>query len=200
MDRTKVPSRRRQRSPNLYGALRLPRSVASAEPPLLPVIASARRAARPFRRLSDDMSAQGPREVPIGEAIRLVAESDPDRPALTHADAERTLTRMELERRTNRLARAYEEIGAGQDDLVTIALPNGVAFFESAIACWKLGATPQPVSAKLPPAELAAIIELANPPIVVGASAEGRTSVSIDFEPDPSLSDEPLLPDRIAAS
>ena len=146
------------------------------------------------------MSEQKRREIPIGAAIREVAEADPDRPALTHADASRTLTRMELERRTNRLARAYEQLGVRQDDLVTIALPNGIAFFESAIACWKLGATPQPVSAKLPVAELEAIIELADPPIVVGATAPGRTSVPVDFEPDSQLSDEPLLPDRVAAS
>ena len=53
------------------------------------------------------------------------------------------------------------------DDLVTIALPNRVAFVATTIACWKLGAIPQPVSARLPARELDAIIELAAPRVVV---------------------------------
>ncbi len=140
------------------------------------------------------------REVAIGTAIWMAAEADPDRPALTHED--RTLTRRELDLRTNRLARAYEQLGVKQDNLVTIALPNGIEFFEAAIACWKLGATPQPVSAKLPAAELEAIIELADPPIVVGGPGVdigGRVQLQPGFEPDASLSDE-ALPEKIAAS
>ena len=37
--------------------------------------------------------------------------------------------------------RAYEELGVTQDSFVTIGLPNGIAWFEAAIAVWKLGAT-----------------------------------------------------------
>ncbi len=151
-----------------------------------------------------------PREVAISTAIRMAADADPDRAALTHEPGggrpTRTLTRRELDLRTNRLARAYEAMGVGQDSLVTIALPNGIGFFEAAIAAWKLGATPQPVSAKLPPVELAAIIELADPPVVAGVAAEdlagtitGRVCLPADFEPDASLSDAPL-PERIATS
>lgn len=139
-------------------------------------------------------------EVAIGTAIGMAAAADPDRPALTHGD--RTLSRRELDLGTNRLARAYETLGVTQDSLVTIALPNGIPFFESAIACWKLGATPQPVSAKLPAAELEAIIDLADPPVVVGVpggSASGRACLPVGFEPDPGLSDDPL-PERIASS
>ena len=144
------------------------------------------------------------RQVAIGTAIGMAADADPDRPALTHND--RTLTRRELDLRTNRLARAYEALGVKQDSLVTIALPNGIGFFEAAIACWKLGATPQPVSAKLPAAELEAIIDLADPPVVVGIAASagegasaGRVCLPVDFEPDPSISDAPL-DERIASS
>lgn len=90
------------------------------------------------------MSDQQTREVAISTAIRLNAERDPDRPAITCG--EETITRAALERRTNRLAHAYEQLGVGQDDLVTIALPNSIEFLEAAIAVWKLGATPQPVS------------------------------------------------------
>ncbi|MDQ1447768.1 MAG: bile acid-coenzyme ligase, partial [Actinomycetota bacterium] len=72
----------------------------------------------------------------------------------------------------NRTARALASKGVGQDDLVTIALPNGVAFVATTIACWKLGAIPQPVSARLPARELDAIIELAAPRVVVGAELD----------------------------
>ncbi len=139
------------------------------------------------------------REVPIGTAIAENARAGPDRLAITCGD--RTITRSELDRRTNRLTRAYESLGVKQDDLVTIALPNSVEFYEACIAAWKLGATPQPVSARLPRAELEAIISLANPPLVVGAEGDfdGRESVSAGFEPDEALSDEPV-PERIAAS
>jgi bile acid-coenzyme A ligase len=70
----------------------------------------------------------------------------------------------------------------------------------AAIAIWKLAATPQPVSAKLPGRELAEIVELANSSLVVGTDPEivqGRTSVPIGWQPDPSLDDGPV-PDRTA--
>lgn len=140
------------------------------------------------------------REVPIGRAIAQAAERDPDRPALT-CDGH-TLTRRELDLRTNRLARAYEQLGVKQDDLVTIALPNSVEFYESAIAVWKLGAVPQPVSARLPHRERQEIVDLADPPLVIGVAEgehAGRVCVPGGFTPDPSLSDDPL-PVRIGRS
>src|ERR1041384_3586229 len=97
----------------------------------------------------------------ISRIITLQAERHPDWPALTFEG--RTVTRRELDLRTNRLARAYAALGVGQDDFVTIALPNGIEYYEASIAAWKLGATPQPVSARLPRAELQAILDLAKP-------------------------------------
>src|SRR6185437_16939557 len=64
-------------------------------------------------------------------------------------------------------ARGMLARGVKLGDFVTIALPNGNAFIEACYACWKIGAVPQPVSSRLPANELAAIVELANPPIVV---------------------------------
>ena len=139
--------------------------------------------------------------LPIGAVIRLLAERDPARPAITCEG--RTVTREELERRTNRLARAYDELGVKQDDLVTIALPNSIEFYEAAIAAWKLGATPQPISARLPKRERDAIVELADPALVVGVEDgehPGRATVPAGFEPEAGLPDEPILPDRVATS
>ena len=136
----------------------------------------------------------------IGRAIGWLAERDPDRPSITHGG--RSVTRAELERRTNRLARAYERLGVGQDDMVTVALPNGIGFYEACVAAWKLGAIPQPVSARLPLLERQDIVELADPALVVGVEpgASGdRPSVPAGFEPDPGLADDPL-PDRTATN
>jgi len=60
--------------------------------------------------------------------------------------------------------------------MVTIAVPNSLEWYVSAVALWKLGAIPEPVSHKLPPRELEAIIELADPPVVIGSNATPRPS------------------------
>src|SRR5215470_8867627 len=139
-------------------------------------------------------------ETPFGVLLGERARSDPDRPAVTCEEV--TLSRAELEARTNRLARAYQALGVTPGSLVTIGLPNGIGFFEAAVAAWKLGATPQPISSRLPAAERAAIIDLADPSLVVGvdpSEAPGRPSVAAGFAPDPSLPSDPLPP-LVAAS
>jgi bile acid-coenzyme A ligase len=138
--------------------------------------------------------------VSIAEALAALAAEDPHRPAVTCG--ERTVTRAELEARTNRLARAYLDLGVGPDSFVTIGLPNGIEFIEATIAVWKAGATPQPVSDRLPTAERRAIIDLADPSLVVGidtVETGGRPSIPAGFDPAPSYSDDPLEP-RIATS
>jgi len=132
----------------------------------------------------------------IGRALAWHAAQDRHRPAVT--DAAEMITRQELDLRSNSLARAYADLGVGQDDLVTIGLPNGVEYYLACAAIWKLGATPQPVSARLPPAELAAIVELADPALLVGLDLPGRASVPAGF--DGSGQDDGPLPDRWAAS
>ena len=139
-------------------------------------------------------------ERPISQLMAYWAEQAPDKLAVTHDD--QSITRAEFDARSNRLARAYAEMGVKQDDFVTIGLPNSIAFFESAFAVWKLGATPQPVSARLPKGERDAILEIANPSLIVGFEAhEGGSipTVPVGFEPDANLSDH-ALPERTARS
>jgi bile acid-coenzyme A ligase len=134
-------------------------------------------------------------ETPFGVAVARLAAAAPDRPAIT--DEDRTVSRGELERRTNRLARAYARLGVRPDTFVTIVLPNGIAFFEAAIAAWKLGATPQPISARLSVPERRAILELAAPSLVVGldpSEVAGRPAVPAGFEPEATLADDALPP------
>src|SRR5688500_20280891 len=96
-----------------------------------------------------------------GRRITQLAELDPERPAVTCGQS--TLTRLQLEQRANRLAHDFLERGITLGDMVTIALPNSTEWYVTVAACWKAGAIPQPVSAKLPPRELQAILELAAP-------------------------------------
>jgi bile acid-coenzyme A ligase len=134
-------------------------------------------------------------ETPLGLVVGRLAQEDPKRPAIS-CDGE-SVSRAELEARTNRLARAFRDLGVTRDSFVTIGLPNGIGFYEATVAAWKLGATPQPISSRLPAAERSAIIELANPSLVVGVAASearGRPTVPAGFEPDASLSSDPLPP------
>lgn len=138
--------------------------------------------------------------ISLSRIVAYWAEQQPGRVAIDHHGD--TVTWSALERRTNRLARAYAALGVGQDDFVTIALPNGIAFFEACIATWKLGATPQPVSARLPKRERDQIVELAQPALVVGVADDAYApipSLAEGHAPDPALSDEPL-PERTAVS
>jgi bile acid-coenzyme A ligase len=104
--------------------------------------------------------------IPLGDAIRVHAESKGEARAVTYPDG--TLTWRELDRRVTRRARLLRDAGVRRDDLVTLALPNGLAFHEHAFAIWKLGATPNIVSWRLPPHELGAILDLVKPRLAVG--------------------------------
>jgi bile acid-coenzyme A ligase len=135
----------------------------------------------------------------ISFAARLsaLANEAPDWPAVTCAGD--TVTRAELERRANRLARDLANRGTVRGSLVTVALPNSVDWVVTTVACWKLGATPQPVSSHLPKRELDAIIELADPSLVVGIDpgAVSRQALPIGYQPPTTLSVEPL-PDAVS--
>ena len=112
--------------------------------------------------------------------------------ALVHDDEH--LTWAELDAASNRLARAYRRLGVRENDYVTIALPNGIEFFIASFAVWKAGATPQPVSAKLPKYERDQIIDLAQPSLVVGVGQDEHPNfarVAGGFSAD-AESSEPL--------
>lgn len=87
--------------------------------------------------------------------------------ALAISDQDESLTWEQLDQRTNRAARSLIANGVVLDDMVTIALPNGLDFIEACFACWKAGATPQPVSARLPKAEIESIIALAKSKVII---------------------------------
>ncbi|MGV0577695.1 AMP-binding protein [Mycolicibacterium elephantis] len=129
---------------------------------------------------------------PISTQASLLAQQAPDAPAVTCQG--RTLTRRELDLSTNRLARAYAELGVRQGDYVTVVLPNSIEWVQAVLATWKLGAVPQPLSPQLPDTELTGLLDLRPRALIVGRAdpAEKIPSVPEDFTPDPALSDAPL--------
>jgi bile acid-coenzyme A ligase len=119
-------------------------------------------------------------------------------PMLTHDG--RTVSWGELEARANRRSRLFASHGVKEGDFVTIAVPNSNGFYETTFAVWKLGATPNPVPAKLPRGEFSAIVDLIKPSLVVGGEEQAVTGVgrlsaeadASDFSSEPG--DEPLAP------
>ncbi|HET9730101.1 MAG TPA: AMP-binding protein [Acidimicrobiia bacterium] len=103
--------------------------------------------------------------ISYAQRLKELAAADPLRPSVT--DEHETVSRAELLSRATRTAHVLANEGVVAGDLVTIALPNSVAFVATTVACWLLGATPQPVSSRLPERELNEIIELGSPRIVV---------------------------------
>jgi bile acid-coenzyme A ligase len=126
---------------------------------------------------------------PLSTRLRELAASDPGAPAVSDGDT--VLTRAGIDASTNRLARAFAERGVRQGDLVSIGLPNGVRHVETSVAVWKLGAVPQPVSHRLPPDELAAVLDVADPSLVVGLEPADRPWVPGDVAAD-GYDDGPL--------
>jgi len=135
--------------------------------------------------------------VSYGRALTLHAELDPDRIAIVHDNAVTTIG--DLEHNARRRARLFLDRNVGMGDFVTLALPNCLEFFEATFAVWKIGAVPQPVSAQLPLSERNAILERAQPALVVGVD-EG---IHPGFECLPANSDlsgydDSPLPDVVA--
>jgi bile acid-coenzyme A ligase len=101
----------------------------------------------------------------FGPRLESLAREAPAAPAITCGES--CVSRLQLDLRTNQLARAFIAHGAKPDTCITIALPNGIPFIEAMIATWKVGAIPQPLSARLPRVELDAIVNLAAPSLLV---------------------------------
>ncbi|MFM9132826.1 MAG: AMP-binding protein [Actinomycetota bacterium] len=132
----------------------------------------------------------------VNQLRRLAAER-PDAVAVSCQGE--SITRADLLERGGDLAVHLQGLGVGTGDLVTVALPNSIDWFVSYVAIWLLGGTPQPVSSRLPQRELEALIELADPPVVIGApegAVQGRHTIPAGFRAP--RADASTLPDVIS--
>ncbi len=126
----------------------------------------------------------------IPAALRKFAAEDPDRPAVT--DRVGAMSRGELVRRATALAHIYKENGVEVGDLISIGLPGDRSFVIATLATWMVGATPAPVPANIPAAELTNALEVAKPRLVVGLDGGDIPSIA-DVPADPGMVEE--LPD-----
>ena len=137
--------------------------------------------------------------VSFSRRLSDLAAANPSRPAITCG--EQSVTRAELETAADALARQLLEDGVQHGEMVTIALPNSVDWFVAAAATWKIGAIPQPVSPRLPRRELAAIVDLADPRVVLGADPDAfadRICRPIGYVAPAAAPDAAPLPDAIS--
>ena len=137
--------------------------------------------------------------VSFSRRIADLAAADPSRAAITCG--EHSVTRAELEAAADALARQLLEDGVKHGAMVTIALPNSIDWFVAVVAAWKIGATPQPVSSRLPARELAAIVDLADPRVILGTEPDAfvdRICRPLGYVAPTVASDVKPLPDAIS--
>ncbi len=104
--------------------------------------------------------------VALSSILAHHARRAPSRAAVIVDDV--AISYEELDARSNRRARMLAARGVGKGDFVTVALPNGLEFYESTFAIWKLGAIPNVVAAKLARPEMEAILGLVRPRVFIG--------------------------------
>jgi bile acid-coenzyme A ligase len=137
--------------------------------------------------------------VSFSRRLADLAAADPSRAAITCG--EHSVTRAELEAAADALARQLLEDGVKHGEMVTIALPNSIDWFVAVVATWKIGATPQPVSSRLPARELAAIVDLADPRVILGTEPDAfvdRICRPLGYVAPIVTSDVKPLPDTIS--
>lgn len=114
---------------------------------------------------------------PVGEGLDVDVEPTFSQQFALHArdrgetdaiiDSTGTLTFAQLEARTNQLARLFCQRGVGEGDFVLLASPAPSDLLLGAIAAWKVGAVPMPVSDRLVQRELDALVELGRPALAI---------------------------------
>jgi bile acid-coenzyme A ligase len=137
--------------------------------------------------------------VSFSRRLADLAAADSSRAAITCG--EHSVTRAELEAAADALARQLLEDGVKHGEMVTIALPNSIDWFVAVVATWKIGATPQPVSSRLPARELAAIVDLADPRVILGTEPDSfadRICRPLGYVAPMVASDVKPLPDAIS--
>lgn len=119
-------------------------------------------------RQSQEACMTSPHEVAMGSVLAEHARRFPDRVALRCE--EEALTYPELQAAVERAAGELHRAGVGPGDIVAVALPNGIDFMVAVFAAWRLDAVPFPLAHHLPERERDALLALAAPALVVGAS------------------------------
>jgi bile acid-coenzyme A ligase len=147
------------------------------------------------------VTASEGQSISYGRRISMLADEHPDKVAVIFAPLEgpeRYVTWRELDRRSTQVGRQLQAFGVDDESTVVIGLRNCPEHYFVAYGAWKLGALVLPLRWQLPDRERDALLELAQPKVVV-ADWEGIAFPRItlaELAVSESYSDEDL-PDRI---
>jgi fatty-acyl-CoA synthase len=103
----------------------------------------------------------------VGRLSERRAQLTPDRVGLVDAETGEEYTYAELDRRANRTARLLRAHGVGEDDRVAVVSRNRPELVDLYFATAKLGAVLAPLSHRLAPPELAALLADTEPAMLV---------------------------------
>ena len=141
-----------------------------------------------------------PELVSVGRRLTDLAHRHPTKTALifsprTGADVE--LTWRDLDRRSNQFARYFADAGVDEQSTVVIGLPNSIEQVIAWYGVWKLGATTLPLRWDMPDRERDALLELANPSLIIADwDVTNRSVTSLEELRRTNAYDEGALPDR----
>ena len=129
--------------------------------------------------------------------IARLADTHPDRAAIIFASIsgdEQTISWDALERWTNQIAHLMAERNVTSGAMVVTGVWNSPELIAFTIAAWKLGARVLPLRAVLPPPERKAILELAQPALILAEWDEPAwpTIRTGDLSAATEYSDSPL--------
>ena len=139
--------------------------------------------------------------VSVGCQLTWHAEKHPDEKALIFVrpdGAEQQFTWLDLDRRSNQLARLLASRGVDEHSTVVIGLPNSPEHVLSCYGVWKLGGMTLALSAAMPAIERTALIDLAEPDLII-SDWEGlsRPNLSRNELTQCDRFDDGSLPDRL---
>lgn len=135
-------------------------------------------------------------QVALSVILAHHAREAPSRSALMLDDV--AIGYGELDARANRRARWLAAQGVDYGDFVTVALPNGLEFYETVFALWKLGAIPNIVAAKLARPEMEAILDIVRPRLFVGSAPAPGIATLAAGQPDPDRHSADPLPEVVS--
>ncbi|AYN31632.1 hypothetical protein DUI70_1129 [Streptomyces albus] len=143
---------------------------AVAEDPTVPVDSIELLDAAERDRLLASRNADGEADEPVdtaGPAASFVRRAAGDPGATAVVLGEHHLSYAELDRRSDRLARALLERGAGPERVVALALPRSVDAVVAVLAVLKTGGAYLPVDPELPPERARFMLQDAAPALLV---------------------------------
>ena len=121
-----------------------------------------------------------------GEILDRISIQKPDEIVITtimRDGCDDAITRQALTHRSDSMGQALRDADIRPGDFVPIHLPTCTDFLVATIAVFKAGGTPMPVSDRLPDSELAQLLALAEPKVIISRTLTAPVVLNpADFE------------------